>query len=204
MFSEPATGGSPTSSPARCRRSSRRRTSSTGDDVNIDRCWTCRSMFMQAWGNYGTAWPVVHQQLGVRPDLGRGRVAVVPQVPRGPAERQGANIRLGDGSSTWRPRAAGRTPDGGRRGEHAGGERADDRRHTAARDAAAPRRARRHRGEQLCHHADQPRARGDGPDAGGWHAPARSDRAVAARQPRGRRTTASRTGLDLDSGQDCP
>ncbi len=26
---------------------------------NIDRCWTCRSMFMQAWGHYGTAWPVI-------------------------------------------------------------------------------------------------------------------------------------------------
>ena len=49
------------------------------DDANIDRCWTCRSMFMQAWGHYGTAWPVIHQQLGVRPDLGtrraRGRAA---------------------------------------------------------------------------------------------------------------------------------
>ena len=43
----------------------------TGEGTNIDRCWTCRSMFMQAWGNYGTAWPVVHQQLGVRPVPGR-------------------------------------------------------------------------------------------------------------------------------------
>ena len=50
---------------------------------NIDRCWTCRAMFMQAWGNYGTAWPVIHQQLGVAPDLGNGRLDVVPQVPAG-------------------------------------------------------------------------------------------------------------------------
>ena len=41
-----------------------------GIRANIDRCWTCRSMFMQAWGNYGTAWAVVHQWLGVRPNLG--------------------------------------------------------------------------------------------------------------------------------------
>ncbi|HET8952469.1 MAG TPA: hypothetical protein VFN44_18240, partial [Solirubrobacteraceae bacterium] len=43
---------------------------------NIDRCTRCRSMVLQAWGNYGTLWPVVHQQLGVRPDLGRGRLEV--------------------------------------------------------------------------------------------------------------------------------
>jgi hypothetical protein len=65
---------------------------------NILRCWTCRSMFMQAWGNYGTAWPVIHQQLGVQPDLGNGALAVVPQVPDGQPSVQGRNIRLGDGS----------------------------------------------------------------------------------------------------------
>ena len=69
-----------------------------GTAPNIDRCWTCRSMFMQAWGHYGTAWPVIHQQLGVRPDLGHGRLDVVPQVPTGQPRVQGGNIRLGDGS----------------------------------------------------------------------------------------------------------
>ena len=75
----------PTSSRARCRRSSRRFAPSgaVATPPNIDRCWTCRSMFMQAWGNYGTAWPVIHQQLGVRPDLGNGRLDVMPQVPDG-------------------------------------------------------------------------------------------------------------------------
>jgi hypothetical protein len=56
-------------------------------------------MFMQAWGNYGTAWPVVHQWLGVRPDLGRGRVEFVPQVPQGQSSVQGEDIRLGYGSA---------------------------------------------------------------------------------------------------------
>ena len=91
----------PTSSPARCRRSSRRRPRSTrrsGIPPNIDRCWTCRSMFMQAWGNYGTAWSVVHQQLGVRPYLDDGALQVVPQVPPGQPSVAGSNIRLGDGS----------------------------------------------------------------------------------------------------------
>ena len=66
---------------------------------NIDRCWTCRSMFMQSWGHYGTAWSVVHQQLGVRPDLGHRRLEVVPQVPDGQPSVSGADIRLGDGSA---------------------------------------------------------------------------------------------------------
>jgi hypothetical protein len=68
------------------------------DDRNIDRCWTCRAMFVQAWGHYGTAWPVVHQQLGVRPSLGTGRLDVVPQVPDGQPSVAGRNIRLGDGA----------------------------------------------------------------------------------------------------------
>ncbi len=38
----------------------------SGVPAKIDRCWTCRSSFMQAWGNYGTTWEVVGQQLGVR------------------------------------------------------------------------------------------------------------------------------------------
>ena len=54
-------------------------------------------MFMQAWGNYGTAWAVVHQWLGVQPDLGSGRLVVVPQVPQGQPSVSGEHIRLGDG-----------------------------------------------------------------------------------------------------------
>jgi len=72
---------------------------SPDQNANIDRCWTCRSMFMQAWGNYGTAWAVVHQWLGVQPDLGRGAVAFVPQVPLGQPSVQGRDIRLGGGSA---------------------------------------------------------------------------------------------------------
>jgi hypothetical protein len=53
---------------------------------------------MQAWGNYGTAWAVVHQWLGVRPDLGHGRIDFVPQVPQGQTSVQGRDIRVGNGS----------------------------------------------------------------------------------------------------------
>jgi hypothetical protein len=55
-------------------------------------------MVMQAWGNYGTAWPVIHQQLGVRPALGDGALEVVPQVPDGQPSVAGTNIRLGSGA----------------------------------------------------------------------------------------------------------
>jgi hypothetical protein len=67
-------------------------------DANLDRCWTCRAMFVQAWGHYGTVWPVVHQQLGVRPDMGRRRLEVTPQVPPGQPRVAGENIRLADGA----------------------------------------------------------------------------------------------------------
>jgi hypothetical protein len=65
---------------------------------SIDRPFNERAMVLQAWGAYGTIWPVVHQQLGVRPDMGRDRLTVVPQVPPGSPGLSGKNIRLGGGS----------------------------------------------------------------------------------------------------------
>ena len=94
MFAEPATGGTPDEQPG----ATPEIFPSPDQGANIDRCWTCRSMFMQAWNNYGTAWAVVHQWLGVRPDLGLGQVAFVPQVPDGQTSIAGRHIRLGDGS----------------------------------------------------------------------------------------------------------
>lgn len=66
--------------------------------ANLDRPFYDRSMMLQAWGTYGILWPVVHQQLGVAPDLGHGRLSVVPQVPDGQREIAGRSIRLGSGS----------------------------------------------------------------------------------------------------------
>jgi hypothetical protein len=94
MFSEPATGGTPDEQPGAMPEIF----PSPDQGANIDRCWTCRSMFMQAWGNYGTAWAVVHQWLGVRPDLGNDFLEVVPQVPQGHTSVRGEDIRLGRGS----------------------------------------------------------------------------------------------------------
>ena len=90
QFAQPATGGTPDEQPgAMPEIFPSSPPDGTAARANIDRCWTCRSMFMQAWGHYGTAWAAVHQQLGVRPDLGRGLLEVVPQVPGRPAERGG-------------------------------------------------------------------------------------------------------------------
>ena len=94
MFSEPATGNTPDEQPGAMPEIF----PSPDQGPNIDRCWTCRSMFMQAWGNYGTAWAVVHQWLGVRPQLGRGELAIVPQVPSGQSSVSGDNILIGKGS----------------------------------------------------------------------------------------------------------
>jgi hypothetical protein len=74
-----------------------------------DKLFTERASVLQAWGAYGTAWPVVHQQLGIRPDLGRGRLEVVPQPPSS-APIAGSAIRLGrSGSVDVRAQHSGRT-----------------------------------------------------------------------------------------------
>ncbi|MFL5827477.1 MAG: glycogen debranching protein [Thermoleophilaceae bacterium] len=101
MFSEPATGNTPDEQPGAMPEifpSTPQGSATRGVPPNIDRCWTCRSMFMQAWGNYGTVWSVIHEQLGVRPFLNRGELDVVPQVPDGQPSVAGTNIRLGSGS----------------------------------------------------------------------------------------------------------
>ena len=74
---------------------------------NIDRRFTERSMVLQAWGAYGNLWPVVAQQLGVSPDLGRDHVSVVSQVPEGQRRLAGRNILLGhDGIVAVRAQAS--------------------------------------------------------------------------------------------------
>ena len=62
-------------------------------------------MVLQAWGAYGNLWPVVHQQLGVAPDMGRGRLEVVPQVPPGQSRVAAKDVRLGRGSIDVRAEA---------------------------------------------------------------------------------------------------
>ncbi|MFL6124073.1 hypothetical protein [Actinophytocola sp.] len=66
--------------------------------ANIDRPFYDRSMALQAWGTYGTLWPVVHQWLGVAPALGTGSLSVVPQLPPNQKSVSGRNIRVGRGS----------------------------------------------------------------------------------------------------------
>jgi hypothetical protein len=102
MFSEPATENTPDEQPGAMPEifpSGLNGDLTTGFTPNITRCWTCRSMLMQAWGNYGTVWPVIHQQLGVRPFLNRSELQVVPQVPPGQPNVEGSNIRLGRGAA---------------------------------------------------------------------------------------------------------
>ena len=137
---------------------------SPDQNANIGRCWTCRSMFMQAWGHYGTAWPVIHQQLGVRPSLGTGRLEIVPSIPEGQTRIGGRDIRLGDdGSVDVRAQRSGsrytttvtvddvERLDGPARRRDAPGRRGGRDRHARRRPRPAPDGAR-----------DQPRRRGHG------------------------------------------
>ncbi|NUR95386.1 MAG: glycogen debranching protein, partial [Kribbellaceae bacterium] len=76
--------------------------------ANIGRAFYDRSMALQVWGTYGILWPVVHQQLGVDPDLGHGRISVVPQIPAGQPKVAGSNIRVGRGAVDVTARLAGK------------------------------------------------------------------------------------------------
>ena len=75
-------------------------------DANVERCTRCRSMVMQAWNQYGTMWPVVHQQLGVRPGPrprppdGGAAAAVVGR--RSPARTSGSATAALDQVNVWR------------------------------------------------------------------------------------------------------
>jgi hypothetical protein len=64
--------------------------------TNMSKDFLSRSSVMQAWGAYGVLWPVVHQQLGVDPDLGDGRLSVVPLVPAG-QQIAGSDVLVGPG-----------------------------------------------------------------------------------------------------------
>ena len=86
----------PTSSPARCRRSCLRRTAPEREHrplLDAAARWSSRPGATTA--RRGRS---IHQQLGVRPSLGTGRLDVVPQVPEGQPSVAGRNIRLGDGT----------------------------------------------------------------------------------------------------------
>jgi hypothetical protein len=65
--------------------------------ANITHPFNERSSLNQAWGTYGVLWPVVHQQLGVSPQLGRGLIEVLPDVPPGQSSLSGKDIRVGQG-----------------------------------------------------------------------------------------------------------
>ncbi|MDQ6644291.1 MAG: glycogen debranching protein, partial [Chloroflexota bacterium] len=66
--------------------------------ANIDQPFNERSSLEQAWGTYGVLWPVVHQQLGVDPQLGNGLLEVLPSVPSGQSTVSATAIRVGAGT----------------------------------------------------------------------------------------------------------
>ena len=66
--------------------------------ANINQPFNERSSLNQAWGTYGVLWPVVHQQLGVDPQLGDGLLEVLPNVPSGQSTVSGTAIRVGTGT----------------------------------------------------------------------------------------------------------
>jgi hypothetical protein len=66
--------------------------------ANVTQPFNERSSLDQAWGTYGVLWPVVHQQLGIVPQLGHGLLEVLPSVPPDQSTVSGSNIRVGTGA----------------------------------------------------------------------------------------------------------
>jgi hypothetical protein len=66
--------------------------------ANVDQPFNERSSLEQAWGTYGVLWPVVHQQLGVDPQLGNSLLEVLPAIPPGQSTVSGSAIRVGAGA----------------------------------------------------------------------------------------------------------
>jgi hypothetical protein len=66
--------------------------------ANIDKKFTERSSGLQSWGAYGVLWPVVHFELGIAPELGRGTLTIVPKLPAKQHRAVAKNVRLGHGS----------------------------------------------------------------------------------------------------------
>jgi hypothetical protein len=62
---------------------------------SIEKSFLERASVLQAWGAYGTVWPVVHQQLGIRPDLGFLQLEITPQVPPYQHAIAGRGVRVG-------------------------------------------------------------------------------------------------------------
>jgi hypothetical protein len=66
--------------------------------TNIARPFHERAGLLDVSGTYGILWPVVHQRLGISPDMGRDSLSVVPQIPPDQSTISGRNIQVGDSS----------------------------------------------------------------------------------------------------------
>lgn len=59
-----------------------------------------RAMFMQAWSSYGTQWPVIHNFLGISPDIPARNLSVVPDIPDSWPGLSVQNLKVGGGAMT--------------------------------------------------------------------------------------------------------
>jgi glycogen debranching enzyme len=57
-----------------------------------------RAMFMQAWSSYGVQWPVIHNFLGIDPNVPAGSLSVVPDVPESWPGLSVQDLKVGNGT----------------------------------------------------------------------------------------------------------
>jgi glycogen debranching enzyme len=59
---------------------------------------TSRAMFMQAWSAYGIQWPVIHDFLGIDPNVPDKAITVIPDPPSTWSGLSVSDLRVGSGS----------------------------------------------------------------------------------------------------------
>jgi hypothetical protein len=67
-------------------------------DYQYFQAFTGRAMVMQAWSSYGVEWPVIYHYLGVRPDVPKSELTVVPQLPTSWPTLAVSQLRVGTGT----------------------------------------------------------------------------------------------------------
>jgi glycogen debranching enzyme len=68
---------------------------------------TGRAMFMQAWSAYGIQWPVIHDFLGVDPNIPAKKLSVIPNLPAAWPAASVQKLRVGGGMVSVQARRSG-------------------------------------------------------------------------------------------------
>jgi hypothetical protein len=69
-------------------------------DYKYFQAFTSRAMVMQAWSSYGIEWPVIYHFLGVRPNIPKSELTVIPDLPPTWGALSVDKLRIGESTLT--------------------------------------------------------------------------------------------------------